>query len=31
MRGGQGEMNALDLREMEPEGCLCGCESFKRI
>ena len=27
----QGEGEGVDLRELEPEGCLCGSETFKRI
>lgn len=29
INGGEGE--GVDLRELEPEGCLCGSETFKRI
>lgn len=26
-----GKEKGLDLRELEPEGCLCGSETFKRV
>lgn len=26
-----GKEKWFDLRDMEPEGCLCGCETLKRI